>query len=309
MHANITAFANATTWAILPSSLASSLDAARRGEVSRRVKLPRVHGQVALLPIHGTITQRGSDWDEIFGGTATQGFEAAFQRAVDSDRIKAIVLDVDSPGGTTAGVEQAADRVFRARGSKPIVAVANSQAASAAYWIASSADSFVASPGADVGSIGVFRMHQDVSKAMDDMGVATTFIAEPEHKVEGNPFQPLSEDAVAHHKEQVHDTYLAFNGAVARNRGVTTAVARETFGKGRTFNAGEAAKRGMVDRVASMAQVMSELGVQPSGGQAEAAAADELTQWLCEAWTGDPVDRQPFPKQLARARLRFREIA
>jgi signal peptide peptidase SppA len=232
---------------------------------------------------------------------------------VDNDRIKAVVLDIDSPGGTTSGVELAADRVFAARGSKPIVAVANSQAGSAAYWIGSSASSFVATPGADVGSIGVFRVHENHQAALEQAGVEVSFIARPEFKTEGNPFEPLSEEARTFHQDQVDATFAIFNRAVARGRGVSAAESRENFGKGRMFHADQAAKLGLVDRVASLPKVLSELGVGTGRARtSDAAEVAALTRELCEAWwegvAVQETDAVAFPAALKRARLRQAEL-
>lgn len=295
--------ANGETWAIKPSYLLTSLQEARNGEVSRRVRLPKVEGQVAVIPIHGMITQRGSVWDDIFGGTSTQKFESAFTRAYNNDRIGAVVLDVDSPGGTTPGVQLAADRVFSTRGgSKPVVAVVNSMADSAAYWMASAAESFVSVPGGwSIGSIGVYRMHEDVSGALAQQGVKVSFISKPEYKVEGNPYEPLSEEGRAFQQEAVNATYEKFNGSVAKHRAVTPAHARDNFGKGRDFNAEQAAQMGLIDRVASMEQIMRELGVGNGKATVSQAAAKELTEELCSAWESGVVDELVFRPKTQRA--------
>ena len=128
-----------------------------------------------VLPLHGVISQRASVWQEMFGGTSTEQFGAAYQQAINDPRIKAVVLDVDSPGGTVSGVSELADIVYAGAQQKPVAAVANSQMASAAYWIASQVGGgqlrLAAASGADVGSIGVFRMHEDVSEAMAEAGI------------------------------------------------------------------------------------------------------------------------------------------
>jgi capsid assembly protease len=298
------------TWAILPSALQEfSLSDETRNEVGSRVRLPRVDDQVAIIPIQGMITQRGEFGDF---GTATQGLEASFQRAVDSDRIKAIVLDVDSPGGTVNGVEMASDRIFAARGSKPIVAVANSEAASAAIWLSSSAESFVAAPGAEVGSIGAFRVHEDISGMLSNEGVNITLISRPEFKTEANPFEPLSPEALAFHQDQVDNTFSTFNKTMARNRGVTESVAREAFGKGRMMKGPVAAKAGLIDRVASLPKVLGELGVGRGKASASVMAYDQgLTEELQALYSTDfiepQVTRNLAIKREAR-RLRLREL-
>lgn len=151
MWREILAAALTTTWAIRETVLQCMLSEARLEEPTRRIKLPKVNGNVAILPVHGVIQQRASIWDELFGGTSTQALGAAYVRAINDDRVGAVVFDVDSPGGTTAGVEELSDLIWTGSQRKPVVAVANSQMASAAYWIASQVGSkqlrLVASPG------------------------------------------------------------------------------------------------------------------------------------------------------------------
>jgi signal peptide peptidase SppA len=296
------AAANAETWAIRPEWLQLAVEQAEHGAQLKRTPLPHVRGAVAVIPIHGVISQRESLFASIWGGTSTTSFEAAFYRAIQSPRISAVVLDVDSPGGTIHGVQMAAERVLAARGAKPVVAVANPNTHSAAYWIASAAGTLVAAPGADVGSIGVFRLHQDISGAMEREGVRATFIATPEFKTEGNPFEPLSEAGEAHHREQVEHTYRQFEGAVAKHRGVRREQVRRDFGRGRSYHAEQAAERGMVDGVKSMDRVIGEMGV---GGAATLtkAESDLEQERLQTAWKLQEIDGPSGADDLRRKRL------
>lgn len=312
-YSKLIAQANSEMWAIRSQSLESYLGQARNGEVSRRVRLPRVEGHVAIIPIHGMITQRGSVWDEMFGGTSTMAFDAAFSRAYNNERIGAIGLDVDSPGGTTPGVQLSSDRIFSTRGgSKPVFAVVNSMCCSAAYWMASAAESFVAVPGAwSIGNIGVYRMHEDVSGMLEQRGVKISFISTPEFKVEGNPYEPLSEEARAFQQQQVNNTFEMFNKTVARHRGVTPAHARDNYGKGRDFQADQAAQMGLVDRVVSFESVLRELGVGTGKATVTQAESQSLTEELCEAWnSGQPeplVFRPKTTGETARKRKQLLE--
>jgi len=298
IHASYLHDALRTTWAMrhtaLQIMLATTPDDAK---VAARRKLPQVRGQVAILPIHGVISQRASIWHDLFGGTSTEGLAAAYTQAVNDSRIEAVVFDVDSPGGTISGVEEAADIINTGSALKETVAVANSEAASAAYWLASQVGSgkkrFAAAPGAEVGSIGVYRMHEDISEMLAEEGVKVTFLAVPEHKVEANPYQPLSDEARDHHMGQVNATYGRFTAAVARGRGVSDAVVRERFGKGRMYDSREAADMGLVDRVATMGRVLSELGVNKTA-KLTAAERQDATDTLCHAW------EVGMPQQLTR---------
>ncbi len=300
MNASITQMALSEIWAMRFESLQSALAA---GPVSgkRTNRLPRVEGSIAVIPLHGMITQRGSVWDDLFGGTSTMRFEAAFSRAMNNPQIGGIVLDVDSPGGTTPGVKLASDRVYAARGQKPVVAVANSMADSAAYWIASAAEYFVAVPGAwSIGSIGVYRMHEDYSEAMAKDGVKVTLIGVPEYKTEGNPYEPLTAEGAAFSMQQVEATYAEFVKDVARNRGVSSGDVKAHFGKGRDFHADQAKEMNMIDRIVAMDQVFREMAAKNGTGATQEANL-AMTAELCEAWasceitprsTGETIQRR-----------------
>lgn len=311
MWRDIQAAALTTIWAMRETELLSMLADARSEEPPRRIKLPKVTGNVAILPIQGVIQQRGSIWDEIFGGTSTQSLGASFVRAVNDDRVGAVVFDVDSPGGTTAGVEELSDLIHIGSQRKPVVAVANSQMASAAYWLSSQVGSkqlrLVASPGADAGSIGVFMMHQDVSGMMEQEGVHVTFVQAGKYKTETSPFEALSDEAREHLQAQVDATYEVFVANVARGRGVAKSVVKEGFGQGRMFHAAQAAEMGLVDRVATMGRVLEELGAG-SSAKITRAQSQVVEDELCQAWdTGDELVFAPvLDVSVAASRLRMR---
>ena len=218
---------------------------------------------VAVIPILGTISQRADLFSESSGGTSTQTIGERFRAAVADPRVGSVLLDVDSPGGTVGGVPELAEEIHRARGKKPVVAVANGLAASAAYWLASAADELVVAPSGEVGSIGVFSVHQDVSGAMERAGVRHTLISAGKFKTEGNPYEPLGEEARAAIQQRVEDYYGEFTRAVARFRSsvssgqwkaIKVEDVRAGFGEGRTVLARAAVKEGMADRVGTLAQ-------------------------------------------------------
>ncbi|NJN53292.1 MAG: S49 family peptidase [Anaerolineae bacterium] len=184
---------------------------------------------------------------EMSGAVSVQKFTAQFRAALRDPDIASIVIDVDSPGGQVGGVEELAAEIFDARGQKPITAVVNTLAASAAYWIASAADEIVISPSGQAGSIGVFLIHEDMSAALAAAGETVTLISAGKYKVEGNPFEPLTEEARGAMQEMVNEYYGMFTKAVARNRGVKVADVRNGFGEGRVVGAGQAVALGMAD--------------------------------------------------------------
>jgi ClpP class serine protease len=163
--------------------------------VARRPANQRAGGMVAVIPLCGVLTPRGSFLSMLFGGAPAGllGFREAFREAVSNPDVGAIVLDVDSPGGLHTMTPETGAEVFAARGSKPIVAVANALAASGAYWIASQADEIVVTPSGDVGSIGSYILHEDWSGFNERMGIDPTYIYAGRYKVDGNMDEPLSE--------------------------------------------------------------------------------------------------------------------
>lgn len=174
---------------------------------------------VAVIPIIGTLVQR-SDWMSEMSGMSSYGrIERMFFSAMDDPMVREVVLEIDSPGGEVAGAFDLADRMFDARqqGAKPVIAAATEFAASAAYLIASTADEIVVPRTGYVGSVGVVGTHVDYSKAMEKRGVAVTFIYAGEKKVDGNPYQPLSESVKAEWQAEIDQVYQIFVETVARN--------------------------------------------------------------------------------------------
>ena len=194
---------------------------------------------IAVLPLYGVVTQRGNMVNDISGpgSTSTQQFTSALRQVLADDTVGQILIDIDSPGGSVYGVAELASEIVKARSQKPVVAVANSLAASAAYWIGCSASEFYVTPGGEVGSIGVWQAHFDYSKALEEEGVKTTLISAGKFKVEGNPYVPLDPEAQAFMQSRVDDYYNAFIQAVAVGRGVTVDVVRNGMGEGRVLGA------------------------------------------------------------------------
>jgi signal peptide peptidase SppA len=262
-----------TPWALHPAKLQTILDLLafrirggvlsaeeireRIGAVSRPES--RTANSVAVLPLFGVISQRANLMSASSGGTSIERFTEAFRAALADPSVGAILLDVDSPGGGVFGVEELASEIYRARGTKPITAIANAQAASAAYWIASAAEELVVTPSGEVGSIGVYAAHTDLSAYYEREGIRTTLISAGKFKVEGNQYEPLAEEGRAAIQERVDDYYRAFTAAVARHRGVGVEVVRGGFGEGRMVGAQRAKAEGMVDRVATFDEVLGDL--------------------------------------------------
>lgn len=215
-------------------------------------------GAVAVLPLRGVIAHRMGGMSEMSGAMSTERFAEMFRQALSDDSIVAIVIDIDSPGGTIAGVTELANQVFAARGRKPIVAHVNALAASAAYWIGSAADRIESTPSGQVGSIGIITSeHIDTSEADEKEGIKRTVISAGKYKAEGHG--PLTDEAKAAIKARVDEAYAVMVKDIARGRNIQPSAVAEGFGEGRIVSAKEALKLGMIDRIATMDEVIGRL--------------------------------------------------
>jgi signal peptide peptidase SppA len=216
-------------------------------------------GSVAVLPLFGTIFPRANLMTQVSGATSAEIFGLKFDELVKDQEIKGIVLDVDSPGGQVGGIDELSRQIYEARGTKPIAAVANHVMDSAAYWISSAADEVIVTPSGEVGSIGVFAVHEDISKQLEQDGVKLTVIKEGKYKAEGNPWEPLSEEAKGAIQTRVSEAYEAFINSIARNRGVGSDIVRNGFGEGRAIGARQAVELGMADRIGTLDETVDRL--------------------------------------------------
>lgn len=257
-------------WALRPEAidaLVSALDVGILASASTEAVEPKevkTANQIAVLPVQGVITPSGGRdlFSLLFGGGGgLDVFRKNLQAAVEDDSVKEIVLDINSPGGTVGGVPETAAAIREAGKIKNITAVANVQAASAAYWLASAANEVVVTPSGQVGSIGVYNMHADKSKLLAASGLKLTIISAGRFKTEGNEFQALSSAAKQARQETVDSIYSMFIADVAAGRGTTAQAVRNGYGEGRTLLADAAVDEGLADRVASFEEVLAGLGV------------------------------------------------
>lgn len=199
----------------------------RLGDGSTRT-VYRIEDGVALINIHGELVNRGAYIGAVSGLTSYEGLEASLRAARDDSAVRAIVLDMNSPGGAAAGAMETADLVRKISQDKPVVAFVNALAASAAYAIASGASRIIATPSATLGSIGVVWMHMDRSAQLDRSGVKTTLITAGAYKADGNPFASLPDDARSRIQSQIDSVYSLFIETVAAHRGISTEDIRKT---------------------------------------------------------------------------------
>lgn len=267
-----------TTWAMEKTAVDGLLAHVQGGlERSARSASPvtprrqMLGSSIAVIPLRGMLMQRAGDLAQLFGISSTTTFADDVKRAASDDSIQQILIEIDSPGGEVYGVFDAAQAVAKAKQLKPVVAIANSIAASAAYWIGSQAGQLYVTPGGEVGGVGVYKAHQDLSDAYHKAGVQVSLISAGKYKTEGHPFGPLSPEALAFEQSRLNDYYGMFTRDVARGRGTSVERVRADMGQGRVFGPDAALGANMVDGVLTFDQVVARMASQVSRGRASQA--------------------------------------
>lgn len=212
------------------------------------------------VPIHGVIMKEVPDIFRMFGieATSTLDTEALIRAADEDPEVERIILDIDSPGGTLSGTPELANTVLATQ--KPVVAVAGELVASAAYWVASHADSIVAeSPTSEVGSIGVYRTMVDSSEAAKAQGLKVTLISSGPHKGAGEPGTEVTDEMIRVEQELIDQAADMFVTAIAGARGLDKDLV-EPLATGRTWFAKQAEARGLIDHVIGDSEVSASTG-------------------------------------------------
>ncbi|HYD58961.1 MAG TPA: signal peptide peptidase SppA [Noviherbaspirillum sp.] len=230
-------------------------------------------GSIAVIPIRGTIVQRADQLGLCEGGTSTEDISQALRMAMADSSVGQVLLHIHSPGGSVYGVQELGDEICEARKEKPIVAFASSLAASAAYWIGASASEFYVTPGGEVGSIGVWSAHQNIKGYLEKEGVDIKLISAGKFKVEGHPYDALSDEAMAFMQSRIDDYYAAFTSAVAKGRNVPVAQVRDGMGQGRVLGAKSALAEGMVDGIMTMDDIVRKMQRDAKSGRRSGRSA------------------------------------
>ncbi len=210
---------------------------------------PYAGNGTAIIPVHGVLINRYN-----YAGQGVTGYNAVrsmLNAAMADPDVTRIVLDIHSPGGQVSGCFELAADVRAAREVKPVHALVDGYAFSAAYALASAASSITLAPSAEAGSIGVVSMHMNIGPALKEFGIEISFIYAGKHKVDGNPYESLPDDVRAAVQADVDRIYGVFTAAVAEGRGsrMTDEQARAT--EAQCYCAEDALSLGLIDAIAS----------------------------------------------------------
>lgn len=216
----------------------------------------RTGSVIAVVPLTGVVTRHG------YGRRPGTAQLSRTLKRLDADPVVgAIVLDVDSPGGSVYGTSEAATTLYniRQRGQTKTVAVTDPLMASAATWIGTAAEKVYAIESADVGSIGVLSSYVDFSEQLKQEGIEVTIIRTPSLKARFSSYEPLTDSMRETMESRIQESYDLFLQAMSRNRGVSTSEVEKRFGGGEVMRASDGVSAGLIDGIASIEEVIEDL--------------------------------------------------
>lgn len=322
-------------WAIAPEMLGEIQSIYRAHVRGPKIDIPAVEARigrplkneaksyqvidgVAVLELSGPIARRMNLFMQVSGGTSSELFRRDFLQALDDPTVSAVVMAINSPGGTVDGTQELADTIYAQRGKKPVVALAEGTMASAAYWIGAAADAiYMSDATAMVGSIGVIASHIDVSKAEEMAGQKTTEITAGRYKRIASEYEPLTSEGRAEIQAKVDALYAVFVDSVATYRGVSVEDVLTKMADGKLFVGKEAMEAGLVDGVSNLDALIAQLTQKAGAGVARAEAkkgtkimtldmlrADhpDLVEALVAEATEGMISAETLQEQLAAAR-------
>ena len=221
----------------------------------------RIEGGVAVIPVTGIIAKHASQVGGLSQprGTSTERVGAMLAEALSSDEVRAVLLDIESPGGTVDGIAELSDAIYAARSQKPVWAFVNDSAASAAYFLASQATRVYSTQMARVGSIGIYTALLDVSRWYENAGAKVHLVRTSPLKGAGFQGTHVTPEQISAVQREVDDLFAVFRSHVMRGRGMSE-EAFAAVGDASVFVGKEAAAVGLTDGVKSIAEVLAELG-------------------------------------------------
>jgi signal peptide peptidase SppA len=253
-------------------------------------------GDTAIIQISGQLITKSNFLTRLFGMTGYDEISNAVAAASSADGISSILLDIDSPGGSANGVEQAADTVSKVNSDvMPVTSWTGGTMASAAYWIGSAAGKVFSTPMATVGSIGTIAVHQEISKMLKEEGINATVFRSGQYKGLGNPYEPLTDKAKEVIQSKIDSLSDHFISKVAEYRGRTSDYIKANAAEGREFFGKDAVGVGLVDGLQSFEEVVKLIDKDHNSPRAENSS---------ELYTGaDTMLRKKVMTQEAQAAI------
>ena len=225
-----------------------------------------------------------------------RNIQEALLQAKNDSQISAVLLDIDSAGGSSEALQETALLVRETAKAKPVYAYTQTKMLSAAYWLASQATKVLASPASIVGSIGVVAIHYDMSKKMEKEGIQVTVLRSAESKAVPNVYEPLSEEDKAKLQQNVNNLHEQFVKAVKAARGLSN---EDKWASGRSFSAKEALEFGLVDELVLPFELKSYISKQNEANTMDNSIIEQFKVALKDLFSQERKEREALEKQLA----------
>lgn len=214
-------------------------------------------GNVAVIPVEGSLVHKGAFVESSSGETSYQGIQTQVARAMKDPAVRGVAFEIDSYGGEVSGAFETSDMIAELSHVKPTIAILSDHAYSAGYLMASATRQIFIPEQGGAGSIGVITMHTDMSAALERSGVKVTILSAGAHKADANPFEPLPEEVANTIRAELEDTRQMFAGRVARYRGSILTFENAMATEARTFTGAAAVKAGLADATGHPSEVFA----------------------------------------------------
>lgn len=248
--------------------------------------------RIAVITLEGTLTKYGSSMS---GAGSTIDARRQMRKAAADPNIDAIVVRIDSPGGTVSGTQALADDVAAAAAAKPVWAFCEDLCASAAYWIASQASAIYANRTALVGSIGTFAVIQDMSGRAAQLGIKVHVVRAGAHKGDGVPGTEVTHEQLDQWQQMVDGLNEHFLDGVASGRKLDKDCVKG-LADGRVHIAQQAQSLGLIDGVQSFDAVLQKLSQHVVSRRSKTMAENTAPVAAAEEQPAAPVaDTTPAP--------------
>jgi signal peptide peptidase SppA len=268
------------------------------GGPKQEAEVPRLFsqsGDVGIITISGSLVNDNSPWNKYDGLSGYPEIREALIHAATDPAVGAIVLDINSGGGSVSGVSDTASLIKQIDTKiKAVHTYSDGMIASAAYWLGSSARSVKIGNVTEAGSIGVLTVHKEMSQMLEQRGIKATVLRAGTYKALGNPYETLSDTAKAEIQGQLDTMYQMFAQHVSDARGVPYPVADQQMGQGRVFIGAKAVQIGLADAVSTFDAVVAEL-------QGEIDSQKKPSQYGANIHKGSAVKTALTQQQIAIA--------
>jgi capsid assembly protease len=204
-------------------------------------------GNVAIIPIEGSLVHKGGWLESDSGETSYQGIQTQVKRAMRDPNVKGVCFEIDCYGGESSGAFETAEMISALSQQKPTIAILSDIAYSGGYLLAAAARQIIVPELGGCGSIGAVTMHIDMSKALEAVGEKVTIIAAGAHKADFNPFEALPEDVAAKVKAELESIRTTFAAAVSKYRGGRFSFDDAMATEADCYTGAEAVTRGLAD--------------------------------------------------------------